>query len=378
MKKIVVLVLCVLSMCLVSAAAMADEWDFLHSVTRLTESADVQQLAAENGLTLSHSDDIGQRDFDISGIAIGGLPPKSAVASKSQVAPFYECRFTFDGEADGTAVKPGQTFDALMDALTAEYGKPTKDFPQVTIRSVDWNFREGSISLHWWDRMNQGDFDKITLWFSPWSPWYETFHNDDDSLPPFPYPVTEYAAQAFEEHSQPFSFRNGIQGGMLMEQVIAAEGKEPTSRADYMLTYDGVSIVGRDATLIYLFEGPVYDEIDTVTRWLTYAEVLFDAEHADIADYVADYDVVGQELMDTFGPDFFGDGEWYVPSEYNHSDSYSDRAICYSWTSQDAVIAHLLEVRGSKLLHGILITFYGQTNCAPDIDVLNWPADARP
>ncbi len=375
MKKVVLGILCALSMCLAATAALADSWDFLHSVIRLTASLDVQRLADENGLTLSQSEEIEQHDFLISGLTIAGLLPKEAIATKSPYAPFYDCQLSFDGEVGSTAKDPGQVFTTLLDSLTEKYGTPNRDFPQKTIRSVNWEYQEGSISLTWWAMNKPSNVPSILLEYSPWHQMRE-----NDSFPPFPYTVTSYAAEAFEEHTRPYIFRNNIQGGMQMEQVIAAEGKQPSSKDDNSLIYEDVSINGHDTKLIYWFEGPMDEDENEVhgERWLTFAQVLFKDEHSDLDQYTADYRVVQKELLEAFGPDGFGDEKWYVPWMYNYDESSSERALCYSWTAQDAVIAHLLEVRDDKVLHGVLYTFYGWSNCAPDIDVLYWPDDACP
>ncbi|MPN41920.1 hypothetical protein SDC9_189475 [bioreactor metagenome] len=101
----------------------------------------------------------------------------------------------------------------------------------------------------------------------------------------------------------------------------------------------------------------------------------FDKTEADENAYVAQYEALETVLKGTFGPDFFGYGQWYVPRAYEQDDSGSERKMCTSWMIQDVVIAHILEIRGSELLHGLLYTFYDQPNCEPDIDVLTWPED---
>lgn len=385
MKKWLILVLCVLALCLAAAPALADSWDFLHSAFRLTASADMELLAKENGLTMSRSEASNKLDYLISGITIEALTPTTVHVVRDMYSPIYDCALVFSSDSNASkSVDLAQVYLALRDILTTKYGTPTPKEFWTSSQHIDWQYRDATISLYFFESGGQYSGEPyIQISYNTRS---FIFEPDVSWFPAFPYPATDYAAKAHEEASRPFSFRNGVQGGMTMDQVIAAEGRQPDERTDGSLTYSGLTIDGRDATLLYRFASDYYDdayedEEDTIAEteaeetWLAYAQVLFNKAETDKDAYVAAYKAVDQELAGKFSPDFFGDGQWYVPWAYEQDGSGSEREMCTSWIIQDVVIAHILEIRGSKLLHGILYTFYEQSNCEPEVDVLTWPED---
>ena len=97
MRKWIALVLCVLALCFAISVALADSWDFLHSAFRLTSSADMERLAAENGLTLTQSALYGPWRFYVKGITLGGLAPSVAEVYRHDSTPVYECYLYFYG-----------------------------------------------------------------------------------------------------------------------------------------------------------------------------------------------------------------------------------------------------------------------------------------
>lgn len=380
-KRMLPLLVCVLALCLATTVALADSWGFIHSAFRLTSFADMERLAAENNVTLTQTDEVGQWNFLVGGITLEGFTPKVAQVYRSLYSPFFDCYLAFDAKASGAESSDlKQVYDALLNLLILKYGMPAN--PSVLTRSLNakWNYRDAAILLTYVEGREQPTVvPHIELTYNSWSYTYES---DPSELPVFPYPAADFAAKAHEEASQPYSFRGGIHGGMTMDQVIAAEGRQPDARTDGSLTYSGLTIEGRDATLLYQFESDYMDddedEADTEAEepWLAYAQVLFTKAETGKDAYVAAYRALDQELAQKFGPNFFGDGQWYVPWYYEDGcSSGSELELSTSWHIQDAIITHILEIRGSALQHGILYTFRDQTICEPQPDVLTWPED---
>ncbi len=374
MKKRIILLLCSLGLCLAATAALADGWDFLHSVIRLSATADVQRLAAENGLTLSRSEQRTKREYHISGLTIAGLTPKAAVATQYRAIPMYNCMLFFDAGANSAAQEPGPTYAALFDALTAQYGQPAQTTTTSDIPHAIWKYKDLWISLYWKESRGVIDFPHVTMEYDPYIA-YEW--HDHLKYPPFPYPITEYAARAFAETKQPFLLRNGIRGGMTTSEVIMAEGKAPSSRwcteAIDCLSYEGVSIDGRDATITYTFErlidGEAYD--GPPNAWLIFVDVVYTAPCATEAAYIADYHALNQELPEKYGPDCFGDDTWYVPDTYKYGGYGSEQTMCTVWPVRDVAIAHILGTYGSEYRHGIKYSFLSESNIGWDIDNLS-------
>lgn len=383
-KRMISVLVCVLALCLATTGALADSWGFLHSAFRLTSSADMERLAAENNLTLTQPDYFMQGDFGdflVNGITLEGFTPSAVQISHNMHSPFYDCDLTFDAKANGVESSDmKQVYNAFLDLLINKYGKPTTASVWDGTPYTTWYYRDAAISLT--GVKGGGKPAMKSLIGLSYNSWSFIYASDPSELAAFPYPAADFAAKAYEEASQPFSFRGGIRGGMTMDQVIAAEGKQPDARTGSSLTYSGLTIEGRDATLLYRFESDDMDddenEADTEAEepWLAYAQVLFAKAETGKDSYVTAYRALDQELARRFGPDFCGDGLWYVPWLYEPGNDNSTKLeLLTQWGIQDAYITHILEVRGSALQHGIIYAFRHKTICGPDTVVLTWPED---
>ncbi|MCL2544449.1 MAG: hypothetical protein FWE77_00875 [Clostridia bacterium] len=344
MKKALVLVLAVCALCALSFCALADSWDFLHTAIRLSTTDELEALAAETGVTVSGWGAEG--DFDLLDFVLEGIPSFDANAYLFSREPTYTCILYFRAPEDSSAEEPGEAFDTLFAALLARYGEPTYHRTDSGEAFMAWNFEDATIYFEWSGGTAPSLRLSISGLGSPGNPKFPMEPLGITASLPDPAPSSEPS-------SEPFSFREGITGGMTMARVIAVEGKIPAEQTEDAVLYNGESVAGFSASLMYQFKNGK----------LTHAVYLFEMKHADENAYIDDFNAVNAALASKYGPAALDEVIWEsdlfkdTPSAHGMAVSLGHLVFLSSWTVRDVTIDHMLNGEDFEILHGLAYTF---------------------
>lgn len=148
MKKVLLALVLLCVLCVLTASALADNWDFVHKLIRVSTTSDLEALAAENGLSLSSWGDEG--DYEILDFTLEGIPAYDANAYRYDSEPAYVGSFSFYASEGSTAEEPGQEFETLSAAMVSRYGEPDFSDTESDGISMSWYFEDASLICSWY------------------------------------------------------------------------------------------------------------------------------------------------------------------------------------------------------------------------------------
>ena len=340
MRKTLILLLAVGALCVLSLSALADSWDFMHSAIRASSTDELEALAAQNGVKVSGWGSEG--DYDLLDFTLEGILSYDANAYRFSREPTYTCILYFHAPEGSTSEAPGGEFETLSAALLARYGEPTYRRTESNEVFLGWTFEDATVYFEW----NGGTSPNLRFSLSG---------SGTTGNPKFPVEPTGTAASPAPDpaSSEPFSFRDGITGGITMARVIAVEGKIPAEQTEDALLYSGESAAGLSTSLLYQF----------TNGKLTSAVYLFEEEHADENAYIDNFLAVDAALASKYGPAAMEEILWEqelfkdTPSAYGVAVSLGHLAYLSSWTVQGVSIDHMLSGDNFEILHGLAYTF---------------------
>jgi len=349
MKKILLAVVLVCVLCAASVAALADSWDFLHSVIRVATPEDIGKLAAEQGFELSGMGDEGS--YDILDFSLEGIPCYAAILFNYDAESTYMCVLSFHASEESTPEQPGEAFETLSTALFSRYGEP--DFNETSSESISlsWCFADAFVCF---------------TWSAGFPPDLMFIINGANMMgdAKFPFAPTGIAAAppAAAVSGEPFSFRNGIAGGMTVEEAVAAEGRTPDAREAGSLRYNGEIVAGLPADLTYHFQDGK----------LAAAFYQFETKDALALSNFADFETISVGLASKYGDAAADEADWRNdlfqdnPSAHGMAVAIGHLVRRSSWNARDAVIDHTLSGEENQIRHTLAYTFAVPPADVPD------------
>ncbi|MCL2810941.1 MAG: hypothetical protein FWD25_03520 [Clostridia bacterium] len=354
MKKALVFLMAVCLLCALSVSALADNWDFLHAMIRISSADELEALAAEHGISMEGWGSVG--DYGIHDFTLEGIPVYDGNAYRFASEPTYVGMFSFQAPE-------GSEFLILSAALIARYGQP-HDGDETTL---EWEFEDARIYCAWSDAtppIIRLDYYGSGYMGNPKFPFQptgatassnEVTISEEVTTTSAPVPPVEFSGEAF-------SFRNGITAGMTEAEVIAAEGRNPDAQETGLLIYSNESAAGFSAELIYEFEGGK----------LAAAIYKFDTKHSLDNANIAEYEQVNAGLIAKYGPASTEEDLWKSgvfkdnPAAQAMAITIGHSTFFSSWVVQDVGIAHALVGVDNQINHTLAYTFTVQQDTGPD------------
>lgn len=161
-----------------------------------------------------------------------------------------------------------------------------------------------------------------------------------------------------DQQDKPFSFHNGVQFDMSIDEVISIVG-EPTLQNDGVLMYSDQKSAGRQASYLFAFEDG-----------LSMIGVFFEDTHTNENLYIDDFDSVDAALTAKYGtPEFDRFFNWSDdlyeddPNDWGFAISLGDLQIVSSWEMPDCEAIHTLRGDNYEISHLIA---YSRVTDEPD------------
>ena len=115
-----------------------------------------------------------------------------------------------------------------------------------------------------------------------------------------------------------FSFRSGIKFGMTKSEVKALEGGTPKQEEADALMYTNEEAAGKDASLIYYFEGGK----------LYLILVVFEEEHTNDNLYIDDFEDIDEALKTKYGTPYINAEKLWKDDTYKSDPNDWGFAVC--------------------------------------------------
>ena len=155
------------------------------------------------------------------------------------------------------------------------------------------------------------------------------------------------------ESAVPVSFRYDLTFDSTVEDIIAAEGAEPTFAYGEYVLYQDVKAAGKTSQVIYVMDG------DTIGM----CSIFIQEEHSEPQTYTFDYNAIDKILIEKYGePSQPKDVKWFddlfmdEPNKLGLAVSCGDALVTTRWALDGLGITHALQGDNYEITHIITYT----------------------
>lgn len=157
----------------------------------------------------------------------------------------------------------------------------------------------------------------------------------------------------FAESSEPVSFRYNLTFDSTLDDIIAAEGAEPTFSFGGYVLYQDVKTAGKTSQVLYVMDGDV----------IGMCSIFIQEKHSEPQTYTFDYNAIDEILIEKYGtPDSPKDVKWFddlymnEPHKLGFAVSCGDALVTTRWDLDGLGITHALQGDNYEITHIITYT----------------------